>query len=388
MYFWWGHIGLLIEDSSTGQSKFYDWGIFSFDTDHFFYNFAFGRLIYCCGVSDAELNLAYMAAQNRDITLYTLNLPPKAKAELYDYAETSVLPINRNYQYHHFENNCATKVRDILNYSMGGALKNRYFEEPGRFTLREHVRRHTGFSPFWDWLLNFWMGQVIDVPITVWEEMFLPSEIATRISDFTYFDTFGKEQKLVSKVEIVTKAENRPAVLEVPPSPTRLNELAVGLCIAALFGFLRIMTEIKKNNAAKEKSYTFFRRIFGISQTAIGLFFGLVGSLLFFMAFFTNHDYTYSNMNVLFVNPLLLLAVPAGLVYAFSANSKKRLTAEVTLVGIWNFVSVAGLATAAIKLLPGFYQQNQPTQMLVLPFALMLGSIPGWIFRFFTPRKR
>jgi hypothetical protein len=189
-------------------------------------------------------------------------------------------------------------------------------------------------------------------------------------------------------VEVLNTAQNRPPVLEFPPSPARLNELIIGLCIAAVFGFFRLMSGIKKNNGTEEKRHTFFRRLFGITQAAVGLFFGIVGLLLFFMAFFTNHDYTYSNINVLFVNPLILITVPAGLVYAFSANSKKRLTAEITLVGIWNFVSLAGLASAAVKFLPGFYQQNQPVQMLVLPFALVLGSIPGWIFRLFTPRKR
>jgi hypothetical protein len=388
LYFWWGHIGILIEDSLTGQSKFYDWGIFSFDTENFFSNFAFGRLYYNCGVSDAGLQIAYMAAQNRDITLYTLNLPPKAKAELYAFAEEIVLPENRFYQYHHFDNNCATKVRDIIDDTLGGSLKERFFEEPGRFTLREHVRRHTWFSPFWDWLLNFWMGQGIDEPITVWEEMFLPSEIAAHISEFTYTDIFGREQQLVSNIEVLNTAKDRHVVLEDPPSAKSLHELAVGLCIAGLFGFLRLMTGLKNNNGTEEKRHTFFRQILGISQTIVGLFFGLVGLLLFFMAFFTNHDYTFHNINVLFVNPLILIAVPAGLVYAFSRNSKKRLTAEVILVILWNLVSLAGLATIAIKLLPGFYQQNQPSQALVLPFALILGSIPGWIFRLFTPKKR
>ncbi|MDR0662977.1 MAG: hypothetical protein LBF80_02720, partial [Spirochaetaceae bacterium] len=44
LYFWWGHLGLIIEDELSGTSKFYDYGVFSFDSENFFLNFAFGRL--------------------------------------------------------------------------------------------------------------------------------------------------------------------------------------------------------------------------------------------------------------------------------------------------------------------------------------------------------
>jgi len=387
IYFWWGHIGLLVEDALSGQSRFYDWGIFSFDTENFYYNFALGRLRYSCGVSLAEPAIAYMISKNRNITLYTLDLPPEVKTELFLFAENSVQPENKYYWYHHFRDNCATRVRDIIDRAVGGTLKERYVNEPGRFTLRQHVRRHTWFSPFWDWILNFWMGQDIDTPITVWEEMFLPSEIAMRIADFSYTDPSGRERPLVSNVEVVYQAENRPAVLELPPRRWPY-ELAAGLCAAAVLSFLRIMSKHKRQGGQNEKRSTIFRRIFGTAQAGLGLFFGSAGLILFFLTFFTDHDYTYHNINVLFVNPLLLLAVPAGIVYAFTGKPKKRLTAELLLVTLWTLVFLTGIASIVVRLFPGFYQQNQPTQLLVLPFALVLSSIPGWIFRLFTPKKR
>ena len=46
LYFWWGHIALVIEDSAKGTSLFYDWWVFSFDEKDFFVDFAFGRLTY------------------------------------------------------------------------------------------------------------------------------------------------------------------------------------------------------------------------------------------------------------------------------------------------------------------------------------------------------
>ena len=386
LYLMWGHIGLVIEDALSGESRFYDWGVFSFDTENFYYDFAFGRLFYSCAVSPAEYNLGHMMRENRDMTLYTLDLPPEVKTELLLFAENNVLPENRNYLYHHFRDNCATRVRDILNMVTGGDFAARYFDAPGRYTLRQHVRRHTWFSPFWDWFFNFLMGQDIDRPITVWEEMFLPSEIALCSKDFKYTDAWGAKRQLVSKVEVLSKAKGRHAVAEIPPK-SWIIELLLGLGLAVILGILRIRaaTPEKKRGGLSRfyKAERGSRYAFGILQAAMGLFFGLMGSLLFFMSFFTTHDYTWHNSNILFVNPLFLAAFPLALIAAFGRKIKKRERSEYILQILWTVVFIGGIITIVIRLFPNFYQQNQPTQALLLPAAFVLSIIPP---RLFPPR--
>jgi hypothetical protein len=366
LYFWWGHIALIIEDSYTGQNRFYDYGLFSFDNENFFLNFALGRLLYSCGASPAESNLNVYRRTNRDITIYTLDLPPAKREEVWRFAETNILPKNRDYYYHHFKDNCSTRIRDIVDLATGGQFKEKFGEAPGRFTLRQHVRRHTWFAPFSDWLLCFLMGQDIDTQITVWEEMFLPSEVGSRISNFRYTDDAGVERQLVSSVEILNKAINRPAVLDAPRRQW-VRELILGLFIAAFF----IAHKTLKANRPRPGE-----ALFGIAQAIAGLFFGIAGIVLFFMTFFTNHDYTFHNSNVLFINPLVFAALPLGLLYAFTRDPAKRLRRGRLLSWLWTYVFIAGILTMAIKLLPFFYQQNQVTQALVLPFALVLSVIP------------
>ena len=113
--------------------------------------------------------------------------------------------------------------------------------------------------------------------------------------------------------------------------------------------------------------------ILGLYQAGLGLFFGGVGLVLFFMTFFTNHDYTYHNANLIFVNPLLLAALPLGIRYAMGGDPKKQFFRDRLLGSLWTYVFLAGILTMVMKLFPGFYQQNQPTQALVLPFAFVLG---------------
>jgi hypothetical protein len=236
LYFWWGHIALMIDDSDIKRSRFYDYGLFSFERENFFLNFAFGRLIYSCGASSSETNLAGYVFDNRDITIYTLDILPEKRTEVRDFAQENILPENRDYHYHHFRDNCSTRIRDIIDLATDGQFYKQFGQKEGRYTLRQHVRRHTWFSPTVDWILNFWMGQVIDTPITVWEEMFLPSEVAKHMEDFRYIDSNGEWRKLVTSVETVYKSHNRPIVLDVPRKQWP-RELLLSIVLSVIFCF-------------------------------------------------------------------------------------------------------------------------------------------------------
>ena len=361
LYFWWGHIGLVIEDSSSNTSRFFDWGAFSFENENFFVNFAFGRLLYSCIVTSADIVYYYYILTNRDITLYTLDLPADVKEEILRFADNNMLPENRDYMYHHFRDNCATRIRDIIDMAIDGQFREFYGEAPGRYTLRQHVRRHTWFNLFFDWILNFWMGQDIDRPITVWDEMFLPSEIASRIEDFHYTGEDGKYRSLVSSIEVLSKSTGRPQVLETP----RL-QWPIELAASLAFSFIVVIAFFVF------RKFKYFRPSIGIIQALIGLFFGIAGTMLAFFTLFSDHDYTFHNSNVFFVNPLFLLAIPLGLIYGFSKSEKKQSVSLRLLAFFWAYVFLGGLLTMALKLFPAFYQQNQVTQALVMPIALTM----------------
>ena len=361
LYFWWGHIGIVIEDNTRGQVRFYDWGVFSFENENFFANFALGNLFFSCMVSWAESYYETYIRTNRDITLYTLDLPMEKKEAVLAFAENNVLPENRDYRYHHFRDNCATRVRDILDMALDGQFSDEFGEAPGRYTLRQHVRRHTWHNQFIDWLLNFLMGQGIDLPTTVWEEMFLPSEIGAKIKDFRYTDNEGRERALVSSVETIYRAKGRPEVLDVPLLQWP-KELLFSLVVSGLLLLSYLLLGKLKN----------YRVPIGIINSFFGLFFGIAGSLLFFMTFISAHDYTYDNSNIFFVNPLFLALIPLGLIFAFSASDKKRFIAARVLKVFWICTLLGGFFTMVIKLFPMFYQQNQVTQALLLPITLTM----------------
>jgi len=365
LYFWFGHIALIIEDAGNGQNILYDYGLFSFQSENFFSNFAMGRMLYSCGASTTRSNMAIYIHHDRAVTIYTLDLPPETRLRVMEFAEHNVLPENRDYYYHLFKDNCSTRIRDIIDIATDGQFKEKYGDAPGRFTIRQHVRRHTWFSPFIDWILNFWMGQDIDTPITVWDEMFLPAEVGMRINELTYADADGVMRKLVSGSEIVYRSVGRPPVLERPRKQWP-RELAFGIVIMLLLGVFYFLQT--KSIAGQI--------LLGLSQSLIGLVFGVAALLLYFLSLFTNHDYTYHNMNMIFASPLLLAAVPLGIRYAFASNYAARERAELLLRLLWILVLLGIVVSMLLKLLPWFWQANLVDEMLMLPIVLILALEP------------
>jgi hypothetical protein len=359
IFIWWGHAALIVEDAAGNNARVYDWGIFSYPSDSFLSDFVRGRVSYKCAVSPARWDIEAYIREDRDITLYTLDLEAEKKEAILNYADNNVLPENCYYTYHPFRDNCATRIRHLVDIGTGGQFRERFEQTPGRFTLRNHIRRFTWFRPFADGAFSFLMGQYLDKPVSAWEEMFLPVEIGRSMTDFRYIDTSGAERSLVSAVETVNASKNRKPVLEAPILlwPRSLN---AGVGMAVLLFLIALL---------RRRSPLYGRILWGLTQSLLALLLGAAALIPLFLAFVLKHDYVWPNYNLLFINPLILGAVPLG--FALMAG---RAEAEKYLRLIWAYVCIADLCFFLIRLLPFFYQQNQSVQVLIFPVALVLSG--------------
>jgi hypothetical protein len=364
IFIWWGHAALIVENTMWDFSLVYDWGIFTYPSDDFLKDFIGEQVRYKC--TSGDLYLDGYIDEDRDITVYTLNLDGNAKKTIMDYARNNVLPENCYYDYHEFRNNCSTRIRDIIDMGTGGQFKAAFDSVPGRFSIRQHMRRFIWSRPVSDWFLGFMIGQDVDEKITPWDEMFLPVEIARNIVDFKYTDSSGVERKLVNSVQIYNSSKNRQPVLNAPLE-TWPFALTAGLIAAAMIFLIK---------GAGKKYPRLSRILMGTVHSLAGLFLGGCGYALVF-GFFMNNDYFKQNANILFVNPLLLVTAPLGILYA--AGKQFRFNPEKCLRALWTYVFAAGCLTILMRALPFFYQQNQSVQGIVLPIAFALGGIPGQI---------
>ncbi len=349
LYSWWGHVGFIIENTESGAARYYDYGNFSFEQDSFLKNFIMGKMDYLKMVSDPELQMKYNAYLNRDITIYTLNVRNKNKLELYKLLENDILPENRYYRYNLFFDNCATRIRDRMDVLTDGEFSPKYKSLPSK-TLREQIRRSLYSNIAADWLLNFALSGITDKPATEWDGMFLPIELGKNVETMTVINSEGERVPFVKNKEIINIAKGRAEVIDAPP-PNWYFGLIAGLLIAAAAFFL------------KGRART-------VLSLIISLIFALPGTLLFFMAFFTDHNYSYYNMNLLFINPFLFVN------FAMSIRQLSKKTIETRALMIcWMITSAGAVLSIILKIIPACRQDNWESIFLILPFAIIL-SLP------------
>jgi hypothetical protein len=368
IFIWWGHAALIVEYTMWGFSRVFDWGVFSYPSygtpnEDFLKDFLNEEVNYKC-TSSIESMESYIE-EDRDITIYTLNLDSKAKEIILAYANDIVHPDKCYYDYHELRDNCSTRIRDIIDMGTEGKFKAAFDASPGRLSYRQHIRRYTWDKPFSDWFLDFLMGQNLDEKITPWEEMFLPVEVARYIDEFSYTDDTGITRKLVSNIQIINSSKSRQPILNEPIT-TWPFALAFGLLIATLLFFVVLLGKKFPRSG---------RIIWGSLQSIFGLFLGCSGYVLVF-GFSMNNDYIQQNANMLFITPPLFVMLPLGILYAANiwfANIDKCLRI------IWTYIFLACALTVLLRLLPFYYQQNQSVQAVILPISFVLSYVPGWI---------
>jgi hypothetical protein len=361
IFIWWGHAALIVENTRWKFSRVFDWGIFSYPSESFLWDFLHNRIRYKCTVESQ--NLQMYIDEDRDITIYTLDLEAEKKERILAYAENNVLPENCYYDYHEFRDNCSTRIRDIIDMGTGGQLQTWALNTPGRFTTRQHTRRFTWFRPFSDWCLDFLMDRDRDAPTTLWDEMFLPVEIGRNIVDFAYVDSAGAEHKLVQSVAIMNTSKKRPPPLNEPLRRWP-GDLLAGLLPAALAAGIWRLRKTKPRLG---------RILWGIYHSILGLILGAGGCVLVFGWFFMQNDYIQQNINLLYINPLALAAVPLGILAA--AGGAKKLRPERWLQIFWTYTAAAGILTQLLWILAVFPQQNQAAAAIVLPTAILFSLL-------------
>ncbi|MGM0432116.1 MAG: DUF4105 domain-containing protein [Spirochaetota bacterium] len=357
LYSWFGHISLIIEDEYTDRSLVFDYGVFDFNQEDFYTNFAMGRLYFRVVTSNAERSINTAVENGRKAQITTLNLPPEKRFALYSYLLTNIQPEHSTYLYHHYYDNCSTRIRDALDHTLDGQLFSWANAQDSSLSYREHIRRYTGSRPVMDFLLNFLQSSVIDRPVTLWEAMFLPDVLQQAVEEFSYTKSNGSSQSLAGEQQVVT-----PDTVKAQPSqPWQAHWLwwlAVGLVWMA--GGLVLWWQLNTNNR--------FRVLFGLYNVATGITLGILGSILLFMMSMTDHDVTYGNSNIMLANPLFFLIAFGGILLLL-----KRPSAQKIISWGWVLVCFLSLLLLFLTFITIISQHNHLSMAVISPIAIGLG---------------
>jgi hypothetical protein len=342
---WWGHTALVVEDRGLQQARLYNYGMFDFSTG-FVHKFVQGRLDFWVGEAAVMGTYRMYKELDRDVRIQELNLTPERALVAAQALAVNVTPEHRDYLYHHYNDNCSTRPRDIIDVAFGGALK-KATRVPARMSLREQTRRYSQVFPPMSLVLDYLQNDELDRPITQQEEAFLPDELELQLDQLVV-----DGQPAVRKKVIFHKSQSRPPVPEVPP----YWNVWLALFSVACGAFVLAMSRSKKTGA---------RVALGALLTLEGLVWGSLGVFLFVVGIWTNHQVAHRNENLFLINPLTFALLVLGPM--LMKGSTRALPA---LKWVSAGLAVLALVGLAAKVLPMFDQQNWNLICLVLPLSL------------------
>lgn len=317
-----GHSAICVTDARSPGGRCYNYGTADFSTPvPLTWEFIRGRAMFWVSVVPYDRMISWYVAEDRTVWRQRLPLAPAEARTLADALEASTAKAVKYYRYHHFEDNCTTRIRDLVDHALGGKVRSFAGDRRDGPSFREHAR--AGFAGHAPLLVaaNVVLGRAADRPTTSWEGMFLPERFRDAV-----------EGALGSKPEVVY-ARRAPLI----PGSTAAGDLllaGVGLALGALvLGARRVGP-----------------RAVRAALALTGLVLGVFGSVLWALAIL-------SAFSELRTNEVLLVLVPFDL--ALVALRGARLETYLR-------VRLAVLALVGITWITGlFVQPLLPTLALV-----------------------
>ena len=299
LYSSFGHSAIrLREIGPDGRDLVFNFGTFDFDTPNFYGKFATGKLNYMLSVVNYDRFLVEYDHYKRGLREQVLDLNQEQKDFLLQHLDAQYAPERRFYKYDFFYNNCATKIRDAFDIAIGEQLvwSDTLAEEK---TFRNLIDEFVLPLPWADFGIDLALGAVIDRPATELEKQFLPTYMEQAFANATIVEN-GVSRPLVKQSRVL---------LEYPKEATQqslLNPTAIFWFLVVLFAALTLYG-FKKGKLLKGLDIAFFGTL------------GILGLVVAFLWFFTDHSATLWNWNILWAFPGHLVLV-WGLVARPNAN--------------------------------------------------------------------
>lgn len=349
---YFGHNALWVQDDRRELGALYNFGMFGFGPD-MLPQYLQGQLMFWSAPTPVQSTFAHYAADNRSIRVQELDLTPERRRRFAERLEWYSQPENKYYRYHHYFNNCSTKLRDLIDEELGGQFKRAYSGR-GHYTYRGDTRRYTEHDPVINMLLMLWMNDFMERPIRRYDEAFLPQELERHVAAMKYRDDAGRQVPLVKVAYSVFDARRPP----VPDAPSTVwpRFLLAGLLLGG--SALALALWLRRKQALLP------RVLFGLHQTVLGLVLGVPG-LVATLLLFTKWDVCYYNENLFLTNALSVLSLPFGLWSVFGSRKALR-----WLGLVWLTLGASTLALLVLKVLPNFDQDVSIPLALLAPVNL------------------
>lgn len=305
--FWsaYGHTALVI------NRDVYGFGFFSFGQDDLVRSVIENNMRYSVDTTALASELATAEARQRSLILTPLKLTEQQKTSIVEYLDWHMLPQNRQYHYHYFQQNCATKIRDLLNQVSHGRLEKQLTENSGLsyFDLTFPVKNLS--------FMNLGLALGYGLPAyrqrTHWELSAFP-------------EYFHRQLRQASVQSWLSGTD-----LPLTETTTRSNHWLVWF----------------KTHAALLLLFALWSTLFALPKTRGMAVMGwliiqsIIGFVLLFLWFGTAHEIARWNPNLLICFPLAFLAFRHRSVLSFTALSAVAWIIGSLIFGFWYLFPLA-----------------------------------------------
>jgi hypothetical protein len=346
-----GHSSVRVFDPERQLDIVFNYGMFDYAAPNFTLNFIKGKLNYSLGIQNFRDVVAYSDYRNQTVSEQVLNLDNRQKQEVYDFLQKNYKPENRYYLYDFFFDNCATRIRDILDTTLTNRLSYDKVAVEKNVTFRELLREFTQIQPWLEFGIDLVLGLPTDKKATFEQQMFLPKYLNESFAVGTII-TADTTKKLVQITRPVHLADE---VNETGFSITPMLLFWLFFGVTLIFNFV-----ITKSRITKIWNGTFV------------LITGLAGVVILLMWFGTEHVPTKNNLNVIWCFPTHLITA----FWIWKSASKPMYFRIFTVVNVLLLITF-----------PVFPQQlpipSIPLLLMLITIGLMQSNLP-FLKRFTT----
>jgi hypothetical protein len=291
VYSKFGHTAIRVKDKTKNIDVVFNYGIFSFETEHFYYKFIKGETDYQLGIYETSFFLPEYAARNSMVWEQVLNLTSSEKKNLVATLLENYEPRNRVYRYNFVFDNCSTRPRDKITSSVNGYV--RYRKTNDGTTFRRWVGSYVGTDTWLKFGIDLVFGMDADAVASQKNSQFLPEVLMSDFQEAEIVSLDGKVRKLVEKSATVLVDKNN---VDTTSSffDFLLKPLTASLFLLVL-GILITLLDIK------------YRKHNKVFDSIILFVTGIAGVIAFYLMVFSTHPLVTANLNILWINPLNLI---------------------------------------------------------------------------------
>lgn len=290
VYAKFGHTGIRVFDPQTNIDVIFNYGIFSFDSEGFYYKFIKGETDYYLGVSSTTAFLMEYQKRNSMVWEQILNLSANEKKTLIASLMDNYKPENRMYRYNYVFDNCATRPRDKILNSIDGLVHFRTENDPK--TFRQWVGDYVGEDTWLKFGIDLVFGIDADRDCSQFESMFLPEILMIEFQSVNVQSpSLNGSKPLVAQKNVLVSTENI-----AKPKESWITQPLFIFSLIFLIGILAILVEYR---TAHYKPIIDSLLLFST---------GIIGLIILYLMFVSTHPLVKNNLNLLWANPLNIFA--------------------------------------------------------------------------------